>query len=678
MKKLKLKSYLVVAALSLMVFTGCGKENNDVKTTDSTIDKKYEKYDVAYAKDVIEVKENESITLDTAVTDPEKFEIFSKESMLGPTPIIIYGDSKLIDYIHSPFLEEKKLDGKITIDPKDIKPKKIKLSNGTTLSGRGDVWPAYEKLYLVQYNDLKTGKKLEKPLVHVVDVKDRASSITAPNVLESFTDDGKLRLEWEPVKDAVSYRILKRTNNPDKNAAVADYYNYEELVTVKENNWVSTPEIMEKLAFNSEDKDSDGIPKGFYGLVVVAEDSSGYCSPESKAVSSFNIAMTLVSDINYDKIENAVDAKALTFEKVEDLPTRMPVKTLANGDRMLPVIYHNSEIKSEKTDNGEIKVTIPFSIKGTGIRKEVTIIKGGEDYAKKVESKVNDVKETLKTGRVIDNTVIVEKEIEVLNQEVSKEIAKVDTKYVANSSLEEFLVTNMLAGKTYLSLEGYPESTDRVTLINAIENLRNDNPIVSSITTYNYSPKTKVLEISYNSEKQAKQKEYLDKISKVIPTIIKDGMTDLEKSKAINDYIAKEATYDYEAFDAIDKYNNIGYKYGWGAKETKEASEKLFKDFGYAMDPEGVLLGGKAVCSGYSEAYYLMANAAGLKAKVVTGDANGGPHAWNLVQIDGKWLVVDVTWNDSEKEPNKYLNISQDDPNYKSDHIIDEKYNSFK
>ena len=47
----------------------------------------------------------------------------------------------------------------------------------------------------------------------------------------------------------------------------------------------------------------------------------------------------------------------------------------------------------------------------------------------------------------------------------------------------------------------------------------------------------------------------------------------------------------------------------------------------------------------------------------VSGLANGVPHAWNKVNVNGVWKVIDVTWNDSAKEPNKYYLLTDKQAN---------------
>ncbi|MCW4470135.1 hypothetical protein OGH69_14250 [Flavobacterium sp. MFBS3-15] len=67
------------------------------------------------------------------------------------------------------------------------------------------------------------------------------------------------------------------------------------------------------------------------------------------------------------------------------------------------------------------------------------------------------------------------------------------------------------------------------------------------------------------------------------------------------------------------------------------------------------LLSRKGVCHGYSMLYKVVAEKLGLQSQVVYGTAKSVPsdigkapakgnHAWNVVQADGQWKLVDVTW----------------------------------
>ena len=65
----------------------------------------------------------------------------------------------------------------------------------------------------------------------------------------------------------------------------------------------------------------------------------------------------------------------------------------------------------------------------------------------------------------------------------------------------------------------------------------------------------------------------------------------------------------------------------------------------------GALVGGKAVCAGYTRAYQFLLNLAGIDCWKVDGtavNAQGQPeeHSWNVLWLDGKCYYTDVTWDD--------------------------------
>ncbi len=64
-------------------------------------------------------------------------------------------------------------------------------------------------------------------------------------------------------------------------------------------------------------------------------------------------------------------------------------------------------------------------------------------------------------------------------------------------------------------------------------------------------------------------------------------------------------------------------------------------------DAYGALIEGDSVCQGYAEAFKLICDFYKIPCVCLTGTANGGGHMWNAVQMDdGKWYLVDVTWDD--------------------------------
>lgn len=85
----------------------------------------------------------------------------------------------------------------------------------------------------------------------------------------------------------------------------------------------------------------------------------------------------------------------------------------------------------------------------------------------------------------------------------------------------------------------------------------------------------------------------------------------------------------------------------------------------------GAILNGEANCDGYTDAFYLIGTLAGLHVRYQHGDSyeKGGlfpsftpiTHIWNLLELDGAWRMVDVTWDDMEEGPVYiWFNVGQD------------------
>ncbi|MCR4593548.1 MAG: hypothetical protein K5761_00645 [Clostridiales bacterium] len=103
-----------------------------------------------------------------------------------------------------------------------------------------------------------------------------------------------------------------------------------------------------------------------------------------------------------------------------------------------------------------------------------------------------------------------------------------------------------------------------------------------------------------------------------------EGFTRYEKVKSIHDNICNMASYD-------PNYNN------------SNATPTIYEPISVFNEPH------LTVCEGYSEAFKLICDREGIPCLVVVGNGGGGPHAWNYVQMeDGRWYVIDITWNDQE------------------------------
>ena len=107
----------------------------------------------------------------------------------------------------------------------------------------------------------------------------------------------------------------------------------------------------------------------------------------------------------------------------------------------------------------------------------------------------------------------------------------------------------------------------------------------------------------------------------VVNSIITSGMSDLEKAKAIHDWMVMNLDYDYQNY-----LNGTIPSTSWKV--------------------EGVLTTKYAICEGYARTFIALCNEAGLDSLYVMGKVSAGLHAWNQVKIDGVWYNVDVCWDD--------------------------------
>lgn len=81
---------------------------------------------------------------------------------------------------------------------------------------------------------------------------------------------------------------------------------------------------------------------------------------------------------------------------------------------------------------------------------------------------------------------------------------------------------------------------------------------------------------------------------------------------------------------------------------------------------------GKAQCAGYADAFLQMGKACGLEVRYVYNE----DHAWNLIQLDGEWYHVDLTYEDSPEKnsynfdhlQNKYINLDDETIRHISKH----------
>lgn len=88
--------------------------------------------------------------------------------------------------------------------------------------------------------------------------------------------------------------------------------------------------------------------------------------------------------------------------------------------------------------------------------------------------------------------------------------------------------------------------------------------------------------------------------------------------------------------------------------------DRMEYDLNYYTTRDAILLG-RGRCQGYANAYKNLMKAAGIETDYVRGYVYGrnGTHAWNRLLINGAYYYVDVTWNDTTGQNNRYLLLSE-------------------
>jgi hypothetical protein len=174
----------------------------------------------------------------------------------------------------------------------------------------------------------------------------------------------------------------------------------------------------------------------------------------------------------------------------------------------------------------------------------------------------------------------------------------------------------------YIYLKDKTLKSNKNIIPATIDKVINDDPNLNYLKGYVYSSEYIKFTYMFSQAQMVQMRNEVDKKAKeIIKNIIKPGMSDLEKEKAIHDYIIKNTRYDYDSY-IKNKIPNQSYT------------------------AYGVLVKKIGVCQGYAIAMHKLLNMAGIETKYITGTTKGIPHAWNIVKINGDYYHLDTTLND--------------------------------
>ena len=217
-----------------------------------------------------------------------------------------------------------------------------------------------------------------------------------------------------------------------------------------------------------------------------------------------------------------------------------------------------------------------------------------------------------------------------------------DYKYVQNTNdfvakdkkhLLNIFYTVINSGQTEFTFycdDNYKDCTkDIVELVNNEETLSNINNFVHPYNSFKKVSTTydKYGEINLKIEKVYTQEDIElinNKVNEIVNKEIKSNMKDKEKIETIHNYIINHGRY---ATDSIREKNKD--------KEYNKAND--------------ILIDGYGLCSSYADAMAIFLYKFGIdNYKIASSE-----HIWNLVNINNKWLHLDLTWDDPITSNNK-------------------------
>ena len=156
-----------------------------------------------------------------------------------------------------------------------------------------------------------------------------------------------------------------------------------------------------------------------------------------------------------------------------------------------------------------------------------------------------------------------------------------------------------------------------------------DDTNITFTVTFQRHPKTSAIWFT-TAAQEAALTNYIR--NTILPQLSLGGKTTYQKVQAIYNWITANVKYDYSH---LSDPTYLTQYTAYAAAVQK-----------------------KAVCQGYANLFYRLANDAGVDCRIITGKAYNGTqtedHAWNIVRMaDGKYYCLDATW-DAGLKPENY------------------------
>lgn len=304
-----------------------------------------------------------------------KFECSEEAGNVAYKAFDVFDNSNYENIKNMSYAKVEYKDGKITISPSGA----LFLNETGSTNINDGTWGSLNKLYLVQYIDLETGKDLEKPIVTPFTIK---HDVDAPTIKQGVDENNSYILSWEPVKNAVEYHVFEHFGDTGyvlECSTTNTSVSVEEFKTQqKSENY--TDLVYKDLQGAGLDVTKDGIvymnrgvkyTDNFDGyFTVVAIDKNGNQSGISNIVNVRDIAEQLPY-----RIVDSVYKKEI--QTIEDVPTYVNVEMIDGSVKQMLINYHGAQTY-KYTDNPN-KISIRANVENT-LFNSFLIVLTGKDY----------------------------------------------------------------------------------------------------------------------------------------------------------------------------------------------------------------------------------------------------------------------------------------------------------
>ena len=250
-------------------------------------------------------------------------------------------------------------------------------------------------------------------------------------------------------------------------------------------------------------------------------------------------------------------------------------------------------------------------------------------YFEEVGNQHQNIQEQLSEYVLSEETLDSESESEAEIQTESREpfVAQEEVRYYAYETLndeQKALYIQLYETMSAMENEALLLVTDPQVLKLVFQYVMNDHPELFYVGEWSYTTFSQLEEIRYmtfsvtytmTSQEVQRQQEQVQMYVNQAMQNAPNTTDEYEIAKYFYEYVIEHTEYDLEAEDS----QNIC----------------------------SVFINGKSVCQGYAKALQYLLQNSGIEAYLVTGIANQGLHAWNLVKVNGAYYYIDATWGDA-------------------------------